>query len=516
MKKVKNDSLKKIIIVGGGISGLSSGIYGQKHGFITEIYEKNPVAGGLCTSWTRKGLTVDGCIHWLTGTREGTEINYMWKDVGAFSQEDIIEPDNFGTIICEGIPITLWCDLNKLEQELIEISPEDKKLIKKTNRLILAFQNLHLPIDIPLSEMSLWKLMKVGISLLPYLNVYFYASKKGNYKYSLKFKSPAIRYLINHVVPGDGNLYTSLYAFGTVSVGNGGVPKGGSRTIINNMVREYERVGGKIHYAKEVDEIVIKDGIAKGIKLKDGTIIEADYVVAACDSMETISHLLKNKYIIKGFEKRKKLQKDYPTQSCALVTFSVDEKKYRELGITSTYEFPVEPFEAGTSFIQSLRTRVYNYDPSFIVDGKTILNTLIFQSDKDYEYWDQLNKTKPVYNYEKEKLALEVQKRIIEKFPTLKDSLEIIDIVTPKTFNRYTNAYHGAYMPFAFTSTGSMFYYDGKIKGVKNVLVSGQWTLMPGGLPIALMTGKWAIQRILNKEHKWFAFTKPIKFNYTK
>lgn len=266
----------------------------------------------------------------------------------------------------------------------------------------------------------------------------------------------------------------------------------------------------------EVDEIVIKDGIAKGIKLKDGTIIEADYVVAACDSMETISHLLKNKYIIKGFEKRKKLQKDYPTQSCALVTFSVDEKKYRELGITSTYEFPVEPFEAGTSFIQSLRTRVYNYDPSFIVDGKTILNTLIFQSDKDYEYWDQLNKTKSVYNYEKEKLGLEVKKRIIKMFPSLEDSLEIIDIVTPKTFNRYTNAYHGAYMPFAFTSTGSMFYYDGKIKGVKNVLVSGQWTLMPGGLPIALMTGKWAIQRILNKEHKWFAFTKPIKFNYTK
>lgn len=165
MKKVKNNSLKKIIIVGGGISGLSSGIYGQKHGFITEIYEKNPTAGGLCTSWTRKGLTVDGCIHWLTGTREGTEINYMWKDVGAFTQDDIIEPDNFGTIICEGTPITLWCDLNKLEQELIEISPEDKKLIKKTNRLILAFQNLHLPIDIPLSEMSLWKLMKSSLKM---------------------------------------------------------------------------------------------------------------------------------------------------------------------------------------------------------------------------------------------------------------------------------------------------------------------------------------------------------------
>ena len=514
MKDVKNKEIKKVIIIGGGISGLSSGIYGQKHGYITEIFEKNPVAGGLCTAWYRKGMPVDGCIHWLTGTKDKTEINAMWKDVGAFLQEDIIEPKDFGTIECEGTPITLWCDLNKLEKELIDISPEDKRMIKKTIKMILSFQNLHLPVDIPVSEMSLWKLIKVGFSLFPYLKDYIYATKKSNFKYSLKFKSPQIRHLLNHIVPGDGNLYTTLYAFGTVSVGNGGLPKGGSRTIIDNMVRKYSEVGGKIHYNKEIEDIIIVGGKAVGVRLVDGTVEKADYIIASCDSIETIKKLLKNRYVVPGFEKRLKLTKTYPTQSCCLVTFSVDEEEYRKLGITSTYEFPCEPFEAGDSFEQSLKIRAYNYDPYFVRNGKTILNTLVFQSDKDYEFWDEIYKTKDVYNLKKQELADDVQRRIEERFPTLKNHLEVIDIFTPKTLNRYTNAFHGAYMPFAYTANGSMYYYNGKVKGVKNLQVSGQWALMPGGLPIALMTGKWAIQRFLKKDKKFINFTKPIKFKF--
>lgn len=516
MKNRKNDVPKKIVIIGAGVSGLSSAIYGQKHGYITEIYEKNPVAGGLCTAWSRKGMNVDGCIHWLTGTLEGSEINHMWKDVGGFTPEQVITSDNFGTVECEGVPITLWCDLNKLEKELIDISPTDKKMIKKTIKLVLAFQNLHLPIDVPLSEMSLWKLTKVGFSLLPYAFKFLYAKKKSNYKYSLKFKSPAIRFLLNHIVPGEGNLYTTLYAFGTVSVGNGGVLKGGSKTLINNMVHEYESVGGKIHYNKEIDEIIINYNKVIGIRLKDGSIISADYVIASCDSLETIKHLLKDKYLVKGFEKRIKMQEAYPTQSCVHIAFAVNEEKYRKLNITSTYEFPCEPFEAGISFQHSLRIRGYNYDQYFSKDGKTVLSALIFQSDHDYKYWDELYKTKDIYKFKKEEIASSVMERIIKRFPTLKNNIEVVDIFTPKTLNRYTNAYHGAYMPFSFTSRGSMFNYNGKVKGAKNLYVSGQWCLMPGGLPIALMTGKWSIQRILKNDKRWFEFTKPIKLKFSK
>ena len=39
------ESTKKIIIIGGGVAGLSAGIFGQKNGFETVVYEKNAWTG---------------------------------------------------------------------------------------------------------------------------------------------------------------------------------------------------------------------------------------------------------------------------------------------------------------------------------------------------------------------------------------------------------------------------------------------------------------------------------------
>ena len=38
--------MKKVVIIGGGVSGLSAGIYAQQKGYQTEIYEKNQMLGG--------------------------------------------------------------------------------------------------------------------------------------------------------------------------------------------------------------------------------------------------------------------------------------------------------------------------------------------------------------------------------------------------------------------------------------------------------------------------------------
>ena len=58
--------MKKIIIIGAGITGLCSGIFLLKKGFEVSIYEKNDFAGGCCTGWGRDGYYIDNCMHWLT------------------------------------------------------------------------------------------------------------------------------------------------------------------------------------------------------------------------------------------------------------------------------------------------------------------------------------------------------------------------------------------------------------------------------------------------------------------
>ena len=90
----------------------------------------------------------------------------------AFKTEDIIHPDNFGSVKYENTVVTFWCDLKRLEKELLEISPEDKKLIKRFIYMVYKIQNMPLPTDIPLSEMSIWRKIKFGFSVFPYLKMY--------------------------------------------------------------------------------------------------------------------------------------------------------------------------------------------------------------------------------------------------------------------------------------------------------------------------------------------------------
>lgn len=46
--------MKRVAIIGGGISGLTAGILAQKNGFESVVLEKNRTLGGECTGWDRQ------------------------------------------------------------------------------------------------------------------------------------------------------------------------------------------------------------------------------------------------------------------------------------------------------------------------------------------------------------------------------------------------------------------------------------------------------------------------------
>ena len=81
----EENEMSKVVIVGGGIAGMTTGILLQKAGYQTEIFEKNKIVGGQCTGWKREGFFIDNCIHWLTGTKEGSDLYELWKEIGALS-----------------------------------------------------------------------------------------------------------------------------------------------------------------------------------------------------------------------------------------------------------------------------------------------------------------------------------------------------------------------------------------------------------------------------------------------
>ena len=135
---------KKVVIVGGGVSGLATAIYLRLNGYDTLLLEKNHVAGGACIGWERKGCYIDGCIHWLIGVNPKSPMYKLWEQTGALSPDvGVFYQDDFYTLdFGEGKSFTIWSDLNRLQAELIAFAPEDEKAIKKFCKLIKRFERI--------------------------------------------------------------------------------------------------------------------------------------------------------------------------------------------------------------------------------------------------------------------------------------------------------------------------------------------------------------------------------------
>jgi phytoene dehydrogenase-like protein len=120
--------MAKILIIGGGVAGLSAGIYARLSGHEAVICEKYFVAGGNLTGWQRGEYHIDNCIHWLTGTNKNSSLYSMWEDIGMLGEGVGIVQEN-SLISCErdGVRVSLPPSLSALRREMLSISSEDSK-----------------------------------------------------------------------------------------------------------------------------------------------------------------------------------------------------------------------------------------------------------------------------------------------------------------------------------------------------------------------------------------------------
>ena len=72
----------------------------------------------------------------------------------------------------------------------------------------------------------------------------------------------------------------------------GGFPEGGSLEFARGIEKRFLDLGGKIFYGKKVDKILVKDGIASGVKLSKGEEILCDYVISCADLHTTVYQML--------------------------------------------------------------------------------------------------------------------------------------------------------------------------------------------------------------------------------
>ncbi|MBQ3841984.1 MAG: NAD(P)/FAD-dependent oxidoreductase [Ruminiclostridium sp.] len=488
---------KKIVIIGGGIGGLSAGIYALKAGYEAEIYEKNHIAGGECMGWNRKDCHIDNCIHWLTGTDSSTSLWQVWNTLGAIDKNtEYAKTNKFYTSRLDGKEATLWKDLDRTEKELIALSPEDEAEIRKLIQHVRYAESCTIPVDKPMDMMKLGDYIKMGKSMADMPKVMKEYGKIDLNELGARFHSPLLRKLMTDYLPADYTAYSFLVSYATITSGNGEIPLGGSLAMTNRIIERFKKMGGKLFTNTPVKNIIVENGTAKGIELESGEKVTADEVISAVDMSFLYGKLLDSSYTPKDWAAAYNNSKSYPVISGFQVAYVTDDT----FSGKDTIFFECAPINIGKRSFERVYVKNYGYDKSFAPEGKTVIQTNIMQTDEDYLYWKSLSGDE--YKAKKQELAAEVTARVLKEFPELEGKLTMLDCWTPLTYERYCHAYHGGYMAFTTTPTTKKLKCNGTVKGLKNLYIAGQWIMSPGGLPVAAASGKFAVQRILKKEKR--------------
>ena len=150
-----------------------------------------------------------------------------------------------------------------------------------------------------------------------------------------------------------------------------------------------------------------------------------------------------------------------------------------------------------------LRIKHYCSDPSAAPKGKSLLT--LMPDAKDWEYWYNLRKNdKQKYYGEKERIANEIIEALDKRFGNIKENLEMVDVVTPATYIRYTNNWTGGQISWKATNKTFGKPTTWQIKKLSNFYMTGQWAGISGGLNNVVMMGNHLTQIICKNEGRKF------------
>lgn len=485
--------MKKIVIIGAGIAGLSAAVYACQKGFEVEVYEMHSIPGGECTGWTRQGYHVDNCIHWLTGTSPNSGLYEVWQNVGAIKDVELYTAQAHQVRKIGDTEVHMYSDIEKLRRHLKEISPEDEERIDEYCNDIITTQCIDMPVDKPMEQMNVLDYIKLAKKMAPYGKIMKKFKHTTVEEHFNQFKHPALKEALKLGME-NYPAYVPYFIMATVSSKNGAYPMGGSLAMAQRMAKRATNLGAKIYYNQEVKRIIVDKGKAIGIELVNGNMIEADYIVPANDLYVTIERLLEGKYTddkIKKIYNQPEIYKA-PTSVSIGVGVACDLSHRYE-----TYVTPITPFKVLSKEIWEIGIKHYCHEKTFAPKGHSIMTIHL---PAEYDEWKSLANDKETYKKVKDDIEKSISSALEEVYPEIKGKIEMITIATPLTYEKYCNAYKGAWMSFNANEKVKQFIHKGVLKDVKNMYMAGQWLQSPGGLPVAVATGKWAIQRICKQE----------------
>lgn len=489
------DSGKKIVMIGGGIAGLSAAVYALKCGYQVELLEMNSQAGGLAMSWERGGYTFETCLHWLVGSRPGADFHEHWQELFDIGKLTFVDPEVFVRIEPErgGDGLTIYTDVNRLEAELLRRAPRDAMAIRDFADDVRSLSRFRM-LDPSEGPGRNWLGLLEDLPRLPLLRR---LSRMSGADYGKRFSDPLLRHFFSSGDIGRMSAIAMLFSLGWMHARNAGYCLGGSQAIVRLIEDRIHRLGGKLRFNTKVAKILVEHGRAVGVQLTGGEAVPADWVISAADGHATLFDMLGGQYVDEARRERyatRPLFSSYLQVSLGLALNLHGQPPM--LNLLLDRPLTLDP---GTE-LDHVGFRFFHFDPTLAPPGKTAVTSLL--PTRNYAFWASLRETDPpAYHGEKHRVAEAVIRVLAKRVPGLETAIEVVDVSTPATVIRHTGNWQGTMEGWLVEPGDSWRPLANTLPGLERFLMVGQWVAPGGGLPSGPMTARPAVKAICRADH---------------
>lgn len=494
--------MKKIIIIGAGLGGLSAAIRLAKAGFSVKILEKNETVGGKVNIVeTAAGYSFDTGASLLTMRRVLEELfEFAGKRIEDYLEIVSLEP------ICryfwsDGAVFDASIDLQKTESEIAKLEPKD---VGNFRRFLLDSRRKYEVAEKTFLARSLNDLP--GLLRPKYLKdlLVISSTRTLDAHVSRYFESPKLRQLFNRFATYNGSSpYQTPATFALIPYVEFGLGawyvSGGMYRIPKALERLAKELGVEIETNCAVEQILIERGsAAAGVKLENGEILKSDFVVTNADAVETYRNLIDAKWRT-GFPD-KKLEKIEPSSSGFVLLLGVN-KKYAQLAHHNIFfsddyraEFDaifkkLKPAANPTIYVCAASRTDETQAPENCENLFVLVNAPYTNRQTD---WQKEAKT---YR------NLIVKKLENSGLTDLEKSIEYEQAITPEDFERKYRANRGSIYGVSSNGIFSAFLRPpNKARDIENLYFVGGATHPGGGIPLVLLSGKMAAELIAGKD----------------
>jgi len=526
------------IIVGGGIAGLTSTAYLARAGQKVLLIEKNRECGGLVNSFTRDGFHFDAGVRAL---EDAGIIFPMLKDLGI--ELDVVKsPVSLG-IENEIINIDGIDSLLQYRKLLVKFFPESEgeidevlKSIKKIMKHMDVLYGIENPVfkDLKQDREFIFK------KLLPWLPKFIFTVGKINrMNYPVEdflgtiVKNPSLRDMISqHFFKNTPTFfamsYFSLYL-------DYFYPKGGVGKLSEALKNKVSEFGGEISTETKIIEVQAdkylvtdqNDKIYEYENLIWASDLKTLYKIVNTGGLEpeikakfddTKATMLKNRGTDSVFSMF--LEVDEPLESFKKIAHGhffytaskqgLGETHRKELNSLLNNFEKTEKKEILTWLDKFTRLNTYEIsipglkDPELVPPGKT---GVIISFLAEYDLFSKIQKAGWIDEFIPE-LENRVLKVISDSvYPMLKDKVIARFSFSPLSIENRVGSSEGAIVGWAFEKSmpvvNKIQISDRSVfTPIPTIFQAGQWAYSPAGVPMSILTGKLAADKVLKKMKK--------------